>query len=277
MMTTNPRDYNLAQGLMDLMKAKYPGVDFLVMPNNDGSIELVRLQVPVAYRKTGIGSAVMSDLASWADANQTLVWLQVAKKDPKWGTTSRSRLVKFYRRFGFVENKGKKIRYELSMYASMYRVPRRITANPRKARLPKTAVLYHVTDMFSGFVIRKEGIKPQKGYASRGALGQDIRQVKNAIFAFTHPEDAVRWASDLAFSGAKAVIIVFSTDLDLWFPDPHFQASMATGQWLASHTSVKPEQILTVVPFDMTKVRAKGFKISYLDDPIKTWLKEAGK
>jgi len=119
----NPADYALAQSFHDYIRAKYPGVLFLLMPKNDGTIELLRLEVPRGSRLRGIGTAILSELVAWADANQRTLTLQVAERDPKLGTTSRARLIKFYRRFGFVRNRGRHKRFDLSIYATMYREP----------------------------------------------------------------------------------------------------------------------------------------------------------
>ena len=117
------REYDLAQEIMDYMKSRYPDVLFLVMPHDDRSIELVRLAVSRESRSQGIGTKVMEDLVAWADENHRLLWLQVAERDPKTGTTSKNRLIRFYERFGFVRNRGRHLRYDLSLYATMYREP----------------------------------------------------------------------------------------------------------------------------------------------------------
>jgi hypothetical protein len=126
------RDYDVVQPIMDSIRSRYPGVLFLLMPHGDGTVELLRLAIPRESRSQGVGTRVMEDLVSWADENRKLLWLQVAERDPKSGTTSRNRLIRFYERFGFVRNKGRNLRYDLSLYVQMYREPmeRKSLGNP---------------------------------------------------------------------------------------------------------------------------------------------------
>ncbi len=91
-----------------------------------GNIELVNIEVPRDSRQQGAGTAALKALTDYADRSGALIWLSVADRDSKTGTTSRGRLVKFYRQFGFVPNKGNNKRFELSMYAGMYRDPKGI-------------------------------------------------------------------------------------------------------------------------------------------------------
>ncbi len=87
-------------------------------------IELAMIEVARGDRKQGSGTAAMKALTDYADATGNRIWLSVADRDSKTGTTSRNRLVKFYRRFGFVPNKGRNKRFDLSMYANTYRDPK---------------------------------------------------------------------------------------------------------------------------------------------------------
>ncbi len=89
-----------------------------------GNIELVNIEVSRDSRQQGAGTAALNALTDYADRSGALIWLSVADRDSKTGTTSRNRLVKFYRQFGFIPNKGNNKRFELSMYAGMYRDPK---------------------------------------------------------------------------------------------------------------------------------------------------------
>ena len=112
------------QAFADSVKQKYGLVDFDLYDDDRGNIELNRIQVARGERKGGTGTAVMQELANFADKRGSLIWMSVADKNDEMGTTSKSRLMKFYRQFGFKPNKGRNKRYDLSMYASMYRDPR---------------------------------------------------------------------------------------------------------------------------------------------------------
>lgn len=89
---------------------------------NGNVITLNMLEVPKGARKEGIGSAVMQDLVNYADMQNKTIVLTPGLPDDRHGTTSRSRLVKFYRRFGFVENKGRNKDFTISQ--GMYRIPK---------------------------------------------------------------------------------------------------------------------------------------------------------
>ena len=103
------------------IKQKYDLTAFMVYENKD-TITLSMFEVPKAQRQQGIGSAVMNDLIKYADENHKRIVLTPGLRDPRHGTTSRSRLIKFYKRFGFVENKGRAKDFTISN--SMYRDPR---------------------------------------------------------------------------------------------------------------------------------------------------------
>lgn len=76
-------------------------------------------KVIINDKQVGTGSKFMKDLVSYADKNNKRIEL-----DPStdFGASSKSRLVKFYKKFDFVENKGKNKDYEIS--TAMYREPR---------------------------------------------------------------------------------------------------------------------------------------------------------
>lgn len=67
----------------------------------------------------GVGSILMKYICSYADKNNKTVLLTPEKIQ---GTTSVSRLVNFYKRFGFVVNKGKDKDFSISY--GMYRLPK---------------------------------------------------------------------------------------------------------------------------------------------------------
>lgn len=113
---------------MRYIREKYPELQsFDLMaygPSKDKDvIELNHIMVLKSKRKQGIGTKVMQELVDFADQNNYWITLSVADKDSGIGTTSSGRLYSFYRRFGFVSNHGRNKRYELSIYASMYRKP----------------------------------------------------------------------------------------------------------------------------------------------------------
>jgi predicted GNAT family N-acyltransferase len=64
----------------------------------------------------------MKELCEYADANKLTIVLSPSERNKQMGTTSKARLTEFYKRFGFVENRGKNKDFRFT--ASMYRTPR---------------------------------------------------------------------------------------------------------------------------------------------------------
>lgn len=82
-------------------------------------LRLNLLIAPKGELKQGKGTQAMEKLIQYADEHNKRITLSPALPDDRKGTTSRARLVKFYKRFGFVENKG---RYkDFSISDGMYR------------------------------------------------------------------------------------------------------------------------------------------------------------
>lgn len=88
-------------------------------------IDLNTIIIPKEDRKKGIGSAIVNDVIDYADRVGKRVELTPAVKDDFQGTTSRSRLVKFYKRFGFVENKGRNKDFTINA-GKLFRNPSKI-------------------------------------------------------------------------------------------------------------------------------------------------------
>jgi predicted GNAT family N-acyltransferase len=82
----------------------------------NGVLNLSRIVVPKEQRKSGIGSQIMNDLTSYADASNAKMALSPSTD---FGGTSVTRLKDFYKKFGFVENKGKNKDFSIS--ETMYR------------------------------------------------------------------------------------------------------------------------------------------------------------
>lgn len=90
--------------------------------DRDGLIVLDRIVVPVVSRQRGAGSEAMRRLVAFADDHHARLGLSLANPSDGIGTSSRSRLIKFYKRFGFVENKGRARDFSVSW--DMLREPR---------------------------------------------------------------------------------------------------------------------------------------------------------
>jgi GNAT superfamily N-acetyltransferase len=90
------------------IKRSYEGVVFDLMVTHNlrlGRI-LELIWIIVQDRKRGIGTAIMRELCEFADRHAAEIRLTPASKGDYAATTSRARLVRFYKRFGFVKDRG---------------------------------------------------------------------------------------------------------------------------------------------------------------------------
>lgn len=99
------------------------GVKTISLFESKGDLKLDTIIIDKDKRKSGIGSQVMNLITDYADRNGLRIKLTPAIADDLQGTTSRKRLVNFYKRFGFVENKGRNKDFEIS--EGMYREPQK--------------------------------------------------------------------------------------------------------------------------------------------------------
>lgn len=101
-------------------KWKQLGVVLYIFEQDDVII-LDSLIVPPEQRKQGIGTQIMQEVANYADMAGKRLEVNPGQKGDSHGTTSRGRLVNFYKRFGLIENKGRNKDFSISN--SMYRNP----------------------------------------------------------------------------------------------------------------------------------------------------------
>lgn len=104
------------------IKQKYNLKEFRLYFNQYGDIILDMIASNV--KNQGDGSSAMLDLVNLADKYNKKILLTTGLKDDRWGTTSKNRLIKFYKRFGFVENKGRN--KDFSTRHNMIRIPKKI-------------------------------------------------------------------------------------------------------------------------------------------------------
>lgn len=111
---------NMQRGAIniDALKEANPLVDFTLLQRGDGApAELAKVVVPKGERGSGVGTKFMNDLSAAADADNALLSLSPSSD---FGG-NKKRLEEFYKRFGFVMNKGKT--KDFSIWNSMYRNP----------------------------------------------------------------------------------------------------------------------------------------------------------
>ena len=102
-------------------KWRSQGVVLFIFEKDD-KIILDTLIVPPGQRKQGIGTQIMQELTNYADSIGKRLEVSPGQKDDYHGTTSRGRLVNFYKRHGLVENKGRN--KDFTTNKSMYREPK---------------------------------------------------------------------------------------------------------------------------------------------------------
>lgn len=107
-------------GALDQLASKWAsrGVKNFMF-EKDGKIFLNKVVVPKESRGQGVGSQFMRELAQYADDTGQTIALSPSKD---FGASSVDRLIKFYKRFGLVENKGPKRDFSIS--ESMIRKPK---------------------------------------------------------------------------------------------------------------------------------------------------------
>jgi len=95
-------------------------VDLYPLRSDPNTLYLSKIAVPEGQRGQGLGTKAMEDVIARADAEGKRV---VLSPSTEYGATSVGRLKDFYKRFGFVENKGRNKNYAIS--ESMYRDPKK--------------------------------------------------------------------------------------------------------------------------------------------------------
>ena len=143
---------------VDDIKSKWESqVDDIFISEDDRYIRLNNLVVAKGDRKQGVGTAIMEDIVSYADQSGKVARLTPALKDDRKGTTSKARLKKFYKRFGFVENKGRNKDFIYNA-DEMYRDPKgdiKFSIDGAATRAPITSE--NVGDEFPGATVTNDG------------------------------------------------------------------------------------------------------------------------
>lgn len=104
------------QQLASDLVSRFPGLKLDLM-GNGSVVTLSRIVIPEDGRQSGRGTEVMQEITKWADESGKKLALTPSAD---FGG-NKARLIGFYKRFGFVENKGKNKDYEVS--ESMVRDP----------------------------------------------------------------------------------------------------------------------------------------------------------
>lgn len=103
--------------LESAIRRQYPDAKISLRGGPDRGYTLSQIVVPEAQRNSGVGSEIMGDIARAADSQGARVALSPSSD---FGGSAK-RLKEFYKRFGFVENKGRNKDFSIS--ETMYRDP----------------------------------------------------------------------------------------------------------------------------------------------------------
>jgi hypothetical protein len=129
-------------------------------------------------QKQGTGTAVMEEIVRFAEQHGRILVLDPAIIDKRHGTTSQARLRRFYKRFGFIENKGRNKNYEFRHLmirypdnkvneAEYYKPDVKDTMGVKRADMPQIHK-NHYQEMFR--YLKKHGAKLSKGKADPRTL-----------------------------------------------------------------------------------------------------------
>ncbi len=163
-------------GLSDELKKKYNLTDVRLYEKGNGLI-LDMIVVPKGERKSGIGSKVMSEIVEYADSKGLRILLTTAVKDDYHGTTSMNRLKLFYKKFGFVENKG---RYkDFTTSHNMIREPKKKLIKESFETDYKKFIAYHQTSKANAEKIKKSGFNFKNALQKIVWFTSDIQNLKD--------------------------------------------------------------------------------------------------
>lgn len=138
---------------------------FLSDMGKRNAIELHSIIVNKEEQGSGTGSKVMQELIAYADANGKIVVLDPGLLDKQHGTTSQSRLRKFYKRFGFIDNKGRNKNYEFRNLMIRYPQSNESINEGYKLQLERDAdmMVLNIIDTATG---KRTEVRGKSGYES---------------------------------------------------------------------------------------------------------------
>jgi GNAT superfamily N-acetyltransferase len=95
-------------------KKEHPELKALYMHPRGDDIKLDTIAIHKEHQGSGVGSKVIEKIKDFADTHKKRVILTAGVRDKDFGTTSQSRLDKFYKKHGFIPNKGKSKDFSLT-------------------------------------------------------------------------------------------------------------------------------------------------------------------
>lgn len=177
-----PRE--LAAKFRAQIAARYPGVVVDLFAATHGGLHLSKIEIPKDKRKLGMATEILKGIAALADKNRLVVSLSPTNE---FGTP-KTVLVEFYKRFGFVFNRGRNKDFRVS--ETMYREPRslaecagRITPQNQTADVGPDEIKRQAAKF--GNVVDRDGY-PARKMTDRAVTESSVPGVK---------ELAQRWAA----------------------------------------------------------------------------------
>jgi GNAT superfamily N-acetyltransferase len=145
---------------------------FLADMGKRNAIELHSIIVNKEEQGSGTGSKVMQEIIAYADANDKIVVLDPGLLDKKHGTTSQSRLRKFYKRFGFIDNKGRNKNYEFTNLMIRYPQTSESVNEGYKLQLERDTdmMVLNITDTSTG---KRTEVRGKSGYETNNYDAND--------------------------------------------------------------------------------------------------------
>jgi GNAT superfamily N-acetyltransferase len=106
------------QEFEESLPPKYPEIDRveLYFDDTNNSIFLSDMYIRAEYRGKGVGTKIMNDIINLSDEMNLPV---VLIPEPEENSMTQKQLINFYKKFGFVINRGKMIDYSLSIPFAM--------------------------------------------------------------------------------------------------------------------------------------------------------------
>lgn len=101
--------------ILNKINSKYKKeIDKLIVNQSENIITLSDIVIKENFRDEGLGTEIVEELVKFAKNNKLLIKLTPNNKDLDYGTKSKNKLIKFYKKLGFKENKGSKRDFEFN-------------------------------------------------------------------------------------------------------------------------------------------------------------------
>lgn len=244
-----PRE--LAARFRAQIAARYPGVVVDLFAATHGGLHLSKIEIPKDKRKLGMATEILKGIAALADKNRLVVSLSPTNE---FGTP-KTVLVEFYKRFGFVFNRGRNKDFRVS--ETMYREPRslaecagRITPQNQTADVGPNEIKRQAAKF--GNVVDRDGYPARKmtDRAVTESLEPGVKEIAQQWAAFqktTAAESAtpeIYPIRDFPIYGADSIVngmasverhLLLSEGINI--ADDLFEANMSPGvlkQWAQS-------------------------------------------